>query len=104
MPSATKSAKASGGQRHGPTKLEHMKKQLYRNRYLYLLLLPTLIWYIIFMYAPLYGAQIAFRDFFPATGITGAGTDRSTTCPWPPVMALARAAVPPVGLNTAEIQ
>mgnify|MGYP000081483207 FL=1 len=30
-----------------------------------------LIWYIVFMYAPMYGAQIAFRDFSPVLGITG---------------------------------
>ena len=29
------------------------------------------IWYIVFMYAPMYGAQIAFRDFSPVLGITG---------------------------------
>lgn len=35
------------------------------------MLLPALIWYIVFMYAPMYGAQIAFRDFSPVLGITG---------------------------------
>lgn len=46
-------------------------KRLWQNRYLYLLILPTFIWYLTFMYAPLYGAQIAFRDFMPALGISG---------------------------------
>lgn len=71
MPTAAKSVQAPDGALRGPTKFEHAKKQIFRSKYLYLLLLPTLIWYIIFMYAPLYGAQIAFRDFFPATGISG---------------------------------
>ena len=35
------------------------------------MLLPALIWYIVFMYAPMYGAQIAFRYFSPVLGITG---------------------------------
>ncbi len=32
-------------------------------KYLYLLILPGLIWMIIFKYGPMYGAQIAFRDY-----------------------------------------
>lgn len=52
-------------------RLSHVGKMIWRSKYLYLMLLPALIWYIVFMYAPLYGAQIAFRDFMPALGITG---------------------------------
>lgn len=36
---------------------------------LYLMLLPPLAFYIIFHYGPLYGLQIAFKDFNPAKGI-----------------------------------
>ena len=52
-------------------RLSHAGKKIWRSRYLYLLLLPPFVWYIVFMYAPLYGAQIAFRDLMPALGITG---------------------------------
>lgn len=38
---------------------------------LYVLLLPALLWLIIFQYIPMYGVQIAFRDFTPLTGIAG---------------------------------
>jgi putative aldouronate transport system permease protein len=38
---------------------------------LYLFLLPTLLYFAIFQYGPLYGAQIAFRDFLGALGIWG---------------------------------
>ncbi|WP_157631065.1 ABC transporter permease [Kribbella catacumbae] len=38
---------------------------------LYVLLAPALVWVIIFCYWPMYGVQIAFRDFSPATGLTG---------------------------------
>ena len=44
-------------------RLDHACKKFWRSRYLLLMLLPALIWYIVFMYAPMYGAQIAFRDF-----------------------------------------
>ena len=52
-------------------RLDHACKKFWRSRYLLLMLLPALIWYIVFMYAPMYGAQIAFRDFSPVLGITG---------------------------------
>ena len=48
-----------------------MPAKFWRSRYLLLMLLPALIWYIVFMYAPMYGAQIAFRDFSPVLGING---------------------------------
>lgn len=37
----------------------------------YALLALPLAWYVIFQYIPMYGVQIAFRDFSPAKGITG---------------------------------
>lgn len=42
-----------------------------RNYQYYLLLLPTILWYGIFAYAPMYGIQIAFRNFNGARGIWG---------------------------------
>ena len=38
---------------------------------LYLLLLLPVAWLLVFMYYPMYGAQIAFRDFLPGKSITG---------------------------------
>lgn len=38
---------------------------------LYLLFLPTLIYFILFQYVPMYGVQIAFKDFMATRGITG---------------------------------
>lgn len=35
----------------------------------YLMFLPVLAYYIIFHYWPLYGAQIAFKDYIPARGV-----------------------------------
>lgn len=40
-----------------------------KNKYLFLLLAPVLIWYIIFEYGPLYGVQLAFKDFYILRGI-----------------------------------
>jgi putative aldouronate transport system permease protein len=44
---------------------------LRRNRYIYLMLLPVVAYYLIFHYGPMYGAIIAFKDFSPAQGILG---------------------------------
>lgn len=38
---------------------------------LYLCLLPVLAYFIVFHYLPMYGVQIAFRDFNPLDGVTG---------------------------------
>jgi len=38
---------------------------------LYLMLLLPVLWYLVFQYGPMYGVQIAFKDFNPAKGITG---------------------------------
>lgn len=42
-----------------------------RNKYIYLMLLPVVGYYILFHYVPMYGAQIAFKDYIPSRGIWG---------------------------------
>jgi len=42
-----------------------------KSKYLFLMLVPTLLWYAIFHYGPLYGVQLAFKDFSPIRGIWG---------------------------------
>ncbi len=46
-------------------------KDFARNKYIYLMLVPVVGYYLVFYYGPMYGAQIAFRDFEPVRGITG---------------------------------
>nr|WP_241243116.1 ABC transporter permease subunit [Paenibacillus whitsoniae] len=46
-------------------------KRIIRNYDLYLLFLPTLAYFIIFHYVPMYGLQIAFKNFNPVKGIAG---------------------------------
>jgi len=46
-------------------------RQFWRTRYLQLLMLPGVIYFIIFNYGPMYGVQIAFRDFRIRDGILG---------------------------------
>lgn len=50
---------------------ERLTKAILNNRQLYLFLLPAFAYFLIFHYLPMYGVQIAFRNFNPARGITG---------------------------------
>ncbi|MBU2993054.1 ABC transporter permease subunit [Octadecabacter sp. 1_MG-2023] len=45
--------------------VDHMKK----DWQLYVLLLPTLIWLLVFLYKPMYGLQIAFKDYSIFRGV-----------------------------------
>jgi len=44
-------------------------KDFRRNKYVYIMVAPVVAFYIIFHYWPMYGAQIAFRNFSPSLGI-----------------------------------
>lgn len=48
-----------------------LKHDLYRDRYLYVLLLPVIAWFVIFRYIPMQGVVIAFKDFRFFDGIWG---------------------------------
>ena len=56
-------------------KQNNLKRTLRKsmNKYwdLYLLLIPVLAYFIIFKYLPMYGIQIAFRDYVPRKGFSG---------------------------------
>ncbi len=46
-------------------------KNIRKNWILYVMILPVVIYYIIFAYAPLYGIQLAFKNFIIKDGIWG---------------------------------
>jgi len=46
-------------------------KWLRSNWQLYLLISPVLVYFVVFHYVPMYGVQIAFKDFIATKGITG---------------------------------
>ncbi len=53
------------------TKKNKAIAQIVRDRQLYYMLIPFFLWYIIMYYMPLYGIQIAFKNYKPLKGITG---------------------------------
>ncbi|HWJ78757.1 MAG TPA: sugar ABC transporter permease [Niallia sp.] len=46
-------------------------QRLIRDKWLYLLLLPGVVYFVIFKYLPMWGIVIAFQDYSPFTGILG---------------------------------
>lgn len=46
-------------------------KDFKRNKYLYLMVIPVIGFYIVFHYLPMYGAIISFKDYNPGKGIIG---------------------------------
>lgn len=51
--------------------MQNTAKMVRRNIALYVLLLPALVYIAVFSYWPMYGVQIAFRDFTFSHGIVG---------------------------------
>jgi len=55
--------------------LTHVKKRrfikVWKYRHYYLLMLPALIYVAIFHYGPMYGVQIAFKDYMGVLGVAG---------------------------------
>lgn len=50
------------------TKKDIIIKDLQKNKLMYLLIIPVLLYYIIFCYVPMYGLIIAFKDFKQVLG------------------------------------
>jgi putative aldouronate transport system permease protein len=47
---------------------DSLKKRLIKNRWLYYMLAPGILYFIIFKYVPMWGVMIAFQDFSPFRG------------------------------------
>ena len=54
-----------------PFKKKGLLYQYWKHRYLLCLFIPAIIYYIIFKYGPMYGIQLAFKDYKFRLGITG---------------------------------
>lgn len=48
-----------------------LKKRLWRNKLLYIMLVPGVLYFLIFKYFPMYGLIISFQDYKPYQGIMG---------------------------------
>lgn len=59
------------GLRPKPAFLNALAKDFKRNKYKYFIIIPILVYFILFAYKPMYGVIIAFKDYRPSQGIAG---------------------------------
>ncbi|MCY7736724.1 ABC transporter permease [Bacillus safensis] len=52
-------------------KRKRLLNQLFSQKFLYLMILPGLIYFLVFKYVPMWGLIIAFQDYQPFLGILG---------------------------------
>ncbi len=48
-----------------------LRSEVKRDKWLYFLLLPGLIYFIVFKYLPMFGIVIAFENYVPFSGVLG---------------------------------
>lgn len=52
-------------------RMRQLGRAMWKHRWIYFITAPTLLYYVVFKYIPLYNAQIAFKEFQPLLGIEG---------------------------------
>lgn len=52
-------------------KWKRLRRKIYRCRHIYLMLLPVVIFYVVYCYVPLYGVALAWKEWRPKYGILG---------------------------------
>lgn len=52
-------------------RMTRIARRFWRDRYLYLLISPVIVYYLIFHYAPMVGTVLAFKDYSPGKGVFG---------------------------------
>ena len=51
------------------TRVQRIVDHVKREWQIYVMLLPTVIWFVVFLYKPMYGLQIAFKDYSIFRGV-----------------------------------
>lgn len=68
-------SKVAGGQNYlalnKNTGFSRVRRYVWDNKWLYLFLIPGVVWYLIFYYRPMYGILIAFMDYDIVSGVFG---------------------------------
>lgn len=60
-----------GTPRRKPSSESRLLKRMNKNKWLYVMILPGLLYFLIFKYIPMYGLIISFQDYKPFQGIRG---------------------------------
>jgi len=67
----TKAAERRAVHGTGKAYWKRLGAEIKRDRWLYVLLLPGFIYFIVFKYLPMFGIVIAFENYVPASGVLG---------------------------------
>lgn len=54
-----------------PRSRSRVWKEIAKHKYLYILVIPTILFYLLFTYVPMYGVVLAFKEFDYSKGILG---------------------------------
>ncbi|MBW7453566.1 ABC transporter permease subunit, partial [Paenibacillus sepulcri] len=68
MPNALTELNKRAGQAPNKSKFQPVMKDILRDKYLYILALPGILYFLIFKYVPMGGILIAFQDYSPYQG------------------------------------
>lgn len=69
--SVSKNSKINTNKKIKKVKKKGLWKRIIKCWQLYVFLIPTLAYFIVFCYVPMYGVQLAFKDYNAMLGITG---------------------------------
>lgn len=64
-------AMSTSNQKVTVSRMKVIKQELVKNKWLYIMFLPVLVWFILFAYWPMYGLIIAFQKYNVVKGISG---------------------------------
>lgn len=64
-----KAAKVNNGKLEKQKFSVRLRRDFKANKYIYIMLLPVVVYLLIFSYAPMYGIVIAFKNYKPRLGI-----------------------------------
>ncbi len=71
LPGKSKKKKTKKPKAPFKERLATFKTHVSNNKWLYILAIPGLTYFLVFKYAPMYGVIIAFKDYVPFLGING---------------------------------
>ncbi|MNI28240.1 putative multiple-sugar transport system permease YteP [compost metagenome] len=54
-----------------PKRSSELNRRLWRNKWIYVMLLPGLLFFLVFKYIPMYGLIISFQNYKPFKGVSG---------------------------------
>ena len=54
---------------NAPTKRKRLRTEIWKNREIYLLIIPAVAWYIVMCYFPMGGLSLAFKSYKGKLGI-----------------------------------